>query len=199
MSTAVIVPWGTDDGPRAAVWATLLPRWIQAGVNLIVTGDPLRAERGKFSVARAINNAVRTAPPEMDRFVCIGADAEPDRLTVEWADVELDAEPWTLLYDRGRGQSEDGRWGPIEVFPTPCVGPIGFTRTTWERVGGLDERYEGWGYEDVDFWLRLQRITPRSGPQTYLGQSLDQYWHPVDHHDLTMNNPNVRLYVETWG
>lgn len=206
---AVIVPWGTDNGPRARVWARVRQLWEQTDCDLIVAADPLFAERGRFAVGRAINRAVRLAPAEYDRFVCFGADMLPCPDTVAWAAEQLDEQPWTLLFDRGRGLSEQdtehwlqrGRtelYG-AELFGSPCVGPIAFTRATFEKVGGFDERYEGWGYEDVDLWYRLQRDAPRTAPQTYPGTALVQLWHPTEHHDLSQANPNVRLFAETWG
>lgn len=184
--------------------------WEKTGLDLIVAADPLFTERGKFAVGRAINNAVRLAPAEYDRFVCFGADFLPCPRTVEWAAEELEHQPWTLLFDRGTGFGPEdteqfiatGRIPDLpqtEVFPTPCVGPIGFRRDTFDRVGGFDERFEGWAYEDVDLWQRLQRDTPRTGQQTYPGTALVQWWHPVTHHDLSLENPNVALYQEKWS
>lgn len=199
MNIAIIVPWGTDRGPRERVWTKIRAAWEQTGCDLIVAADPLFSMRGKFSVSRAINNAVRLAPPEYDRFMCIGADSEACAETVTWAAAEMEREPWTLLFDRGAEQNEAGRWSPVAKFASPCVGPIAFTRTAFEKVGGFDERYEGWAYEDVDFWYRLQRDVSRATPQAYPGTALRQHWHPTGHHDLTTDNPNVRLFIETWG
>lgn len=209
MATAVIVPWGSDNAQRERVWAKLQARWELTGCDLIVAADPMFAARGKFSVSRAINNAVRLAPPEFDRFCAFGADMLPCPTTVAWAAAELEHQPWTLLFDRGVGLSEEdtAHWlqgGRVEThgaerFATPCVGPIAFTRATFDKVGGFDERYQGWGYEDVDFWYRLQRDVPRTAPQTYPGTPLVQFWHPETHHDLSQANPNVRLFAETWG
>ncbi len=211
MAVAVIVPWGTDSGPRERVWTKVREQWRESSFDLIVAADPQFAARGKFSVSRAINNAVRLAPPEYDRFVCFGADMLPCTATVRWAAAELDLQPWTLLFDRGVALSEEdtARWiesggghvaaGFGERFASPCVGPIAFTRATFEKVGGFDKRYEGWAYEDVDLWYRLQRDTPRTMPQIYPGTALIQLWHPTEHHDLSRENPNVRLFAETWG
>ncbi|MGW4129485.1 galactosyltransferase-related protein [Amycolatopsis japonica] len=210
MAVAVIVPWGTDNGPRERVWTKVREQWRESSFDLIVAADPQFAARGKFSVSRAINNAVRLAPPDYDRFVCFGADMLPCDDTVEWAAAELNSQPWTLLFDRGASLSEQSttRWlrgmdilgcPEVERFQTPCVGPIAFTSKAFDRVGGFDERYEGWAYEDVDFWYRLQRDVPRTMPQTYPGTALIQLWHPTEHHDLSRENPNVRLFAETWG
>ncbi|MEU0531995.1 galactosyltransferase-related protein [Amycolatopsis tolypomycina] len=176
--------------------------------------DGYTAHRGPsirpFAVARAINNAVVTAAQRgADRFVCFGADMAPDLAVVYWAAAELESRPWTLLFDRGTSMSEEDTmrwlrktdlpsdwWPAVERFQTPCVGPIAFTREAFEFVGGFDARYEGWAFEDVDFWHRLCRDL---GPQTRCSdRPLRQYWHPLGHHDLSFANPNVRLYHDTW-
>lgn len=216
MSIAVVVPWGRPDGEageiRQAVWDWCRARWEASGLDLIIAADPEFQQTGKFSVSRAINSAVRHAPPETDRFFCIGADALPTPKAVVWADRELDRWPWTLIYDHGGGYGKgataeivehasmgtgDPLWPEFAPFETPCVGPIAFTRRTWEDVGGYDEKYQGWAYEDVDFWLRLTNRYPnRDG--AYSDQPLIQLWHPVDHHDLTRDNPNVVRFHERW-
>ncbi len=214
MGVAVVVPFGRPAGEageiREGVWRRVRAEWERTGCDLIVAADPLFAAHGKFSVSRAINNAARLASAEYDRFVCFGADMAPCPATVAWADAELEVQPWTLLFDRGTSVDEAATKGwavaghqyghpEPEMFSSPCVGPIAFTRATFDRVGGFDERYQGWAYEDVDFWYRLQRDVPRTAPQTYPGTPLVQFWHPQTHHDLSMDNPNVRLFAATWG
>lgn len=163
-----------------------------------------------FSVARAVNNAVRLAPPEVNKFVTIGADALPDWRVVDWAAAELEHRPWSLLFGRGGSLTEDQTaewvdsredisgadgWVDTPAFETPCVGPIAFTRGAFRVVRGYDERFEGWAYEDVDFWARLRQLA--DGPE-YAATSpypLIQFDHPTGHHDLTDGNPNVRLWA----
>lgn len=152
-----------------------------------------------FSVARAINRAVRLAPPEVDGFVCIGADALPDWRVVDWAAEQLETRPWTLLFNHGGTIPADATtWHEVDMHEhqTPTVGPIAFTREAFMAVRGFDERFEGWAYEDVDFWSRLrthpatrQVIEARTSPYPLL-----QFDHPVDHHDGTEANPNIRLW-----
>lgn len=227
MSIAVVVPWGRPIGyagdVRQAVWDICRKRWENSTLvdTLIIAADPLFGETGKFSVARATNNAVRRAPASIDKFFCIGADAVPTPRAVHWADHRLDDEPWTLLYDHGAELSEmatvmttednklrtaQGMTRPQPVFapetykhPTPTVGPIAFTRRAWEIVGGYDEAYEGWAYEDVDFWRRLTARVPSSTPDVASDEPLIQFWHPVEHHDLDpLTNPNVAHYQDVW-
>lgn len=240
MSIAVVVPWGRPIGyagdVRQAVWDICRKRWENSTLvdTLIIAADPLFGETGKFSVARATNNAVRRAPASIDKFFCIGADAVPTPRAVHWADHRLDDEPWTLLYDHGAELGEEatvrvssehasyfssargfGRTKAareytailgdnlvsIETYKheTPTVGPIAFTRRAWETVGGYDEAYEGWAYEDVDFWRRLTARVPSSTPDVASDEPLIQFWHPVEHHDLDpLTNPNVAHYQDVW-
>lgn len=253
MTTALIVPFGADDTKlgraRKAIWHRCKRLWRESMMDtndhrhLIVAsdplfgtprpdalepppraGDPLRTH--PFSVARAINRAVRLAPPDVDRFVCIGADALPDWRVVDWATAELNTRPWTLLFGKGASfgpddtQSfADGRSMDelrevldlcyhVEHHPTPTVGPIAFTREAFLAVRGYDERFEGWGYEDVDLWSRLRATVgqnvyhPDYGPGGFNRVSpypLIQFSHPVTHHDLTDANPNVRLWKAKCG
>lgn len=45
----------------------------------------------------------------------------------------------------------------------PPGGCVWLRRDVFESVGGMDERYEGWGREDMDFVLRLQLATALEG------------------------------------
>lgn len=209
----------------SALWTDTALQDLHAGLtrkealphrHLIIASDPLfgttRSVYGQsfgetrvtntpvpFSVARAINRAVRLAPPEVDGFVCIGADALPDWRVVDWAAEQLETRPWTLLFNHGGTIPADATmWHEVDMHEhqTPTVGPIAFTREAFMAVRGFDERFEGWAYEDVDFWSRLrthpatrQVIEARTSPYPLL-----QFDHPVDHHDGTEANPNIRLW-----
>lgn len=224
MTTALIIPLGiadTENGrARRAVWDKVRPLWTGtspvARIHvphphvLIVAADP-RFPARPFSVARAVNNAVRLAPGEVDRFVTIGADALPDWRVVDWAAGQLEHRPWTLLFGKGgsltpeqteewcAGSDDDSGadgWCDVRPFETPCVGPIAFRRGTFAGVRGYDERFEGWGYEDVDLWLRLRDVWPEYAESPVSPYPLIQFSHPTDHHDLSDSNPNVRLWAE---
>lgn len=228
MTTALIIPFGADGSEngraRMAIWERVYRLWTDGpdtpscwDQHLIVAGDPwfgtMRANPAggqsvgpwsfhPFSVARAINRAVRLAPPEVDSFVCIGADALPDWRVVDWAAEQLETRPWTLLFNHGGMVTIDDAGcvdqvdGSMHEHQTPTVGPIAFTREAFMAVRGFDERFEGWAYEDVDFWSRLrthpatrQVIEARTSPYPLL-----QFEHPIDHHDGTEANPNIRLW-----
>lgn len=207
MSLAVIVPWGTDHGPRERVWDFLRPRWERTGVDLIIGADPLFAERGVFSVARAINNAVRLAPPEYDAFALFGADHLSDDAVLMHARAMLALFEWTPLYRRIAYATEESTrlWldtaGPDDDLtgtwheePQLCPGVLAVRRSLLERVGGMDERYQGWGFEDTAL---MDKLTAAAAPGQPTRSVLRELWHPTGHRDL--NGPNRALYEGRWA
>lgn len=49
------------------------------------------------------------------------------------------------------------------------------SRSAWERVRGYDEAFEGWGYEDCDFYGRLEAANVRTGKREDCGLGLIQH------------------------
>jgi hypothetical protein len=205
MNLAVIVPWGTDHGPRERVWDFLRPRWERTGADLIVGADPLFAERGTFSVSRAINNAVRLAPPEYDAFALFGADHVPDAAVLDHAARQLAQREWTPLYRRiayadevssrlwlDAAGPDDDLTGTWHEEPQLCPGVLAVRRDLFGRVGGMDERFEGWGYEDTAL---VDKLTAAAAPGQPSDATLRELWHPTGHRDL--NGPNKALYEGT--
>lgn len=68
--------------------------------------------------------------------------------------------------------------GPIEgcgsdqeIFNSGSMGCVAISRACFEQVGGFDESYQGWGYEDLDFAQRCGALWPNrrvSGPVYHL-------------------------------
>jgi hypothetical protein len=69
-------------------------------------------------------------------------------------------------------------------------------RDVFERVNGFDERYEGWGGEDLDFVLRVQTVTAFH----YFADLMLHMNHPFEPNlvDATGNSPNRHLRFLTW-
>jgi predicted glycosyltransferase involved in capsule biosynthesis len=71
---------------------------------------------------------------------------------------------------------------------------LGVRRSAFEAAGGLDERYEGWGYEDTAFLDALTR-THQNGQRGTMGPSgyvLRELWHDGSSRDL--EGRNAALY-----
>lgn len=152
-----------------------------------------------FSVARALNDAAKHAHGE--HFLLFGADHVPDARAIEWATHQLRGYAFARIYDRVAYATEaatrlilHGTVLPLEaadwhVHPAPCPGVLGVWRAAFEAAGGLDERYEGWGYEDTAFLDTLARgLRGTMGPSGYV---LRELWHDGAARDLAGRNAEL--------
>lgn len=69
-------------------------------------------------------------------------------------------------------------------------GSVAITRTAFDRIGGMDESFIGWGGEDNEFWERAQ--TCKVWPYGFL--SLVHLWHPLQHGKYQAENPTLQHY-----
>jgi glycosyltransferase involved in cell wall biosynthesis len=83
-------------------------------------------------------------------------------------------------------------WRPRQPEFTPPYDGYGFffglSRTDFVRVNGFDMRFEGWGGEDVDIAIRLQRIGLRCGWPGPRATVL-HLWHPPRKRSVSANGP----------
>lgn len=207
MRLAVLVPFHqTPDDvgwQRARVWEYLKARWIGLGVNLVVGADPLAASTGRFSVSRAINNAVERCPKDIDAFALYGADHIPDLATLEWAIDTLQRQPWTPLHRNVfyttpeatdqllAGEVEDHAM-PWERLDTLCPGVLALRRGAFEFIGGMDEWFTGYGWEDDALVATLRTVFPIPPPGNL--RPLFELYHLGDHRDLSPANPNRQRF-----
>lgn len=74
------------------------------------------------------------------------------------------------------------------------------TAATWARIGGFDERYQGYGAEDTDVSYRAEAA---GVPMTWVGGALAYHqWHPVSDppaEHLADILRNGALFAEQWG
>ncbi len=69
-------------------------------------------------------------------------------------------------------------------------GSVVITREAFERIGGMDESFIGWGGEDNEFWERAQ--TCKVWPYGYL--PIVHLWHPSQPGKYQGENPTLRHY-----
>lgn len=69
-------------------------------------------------------------------------------------------------------------------------GSVALTRAAFDRIGGMDESFIGWGGEDNEFWERAQ--TCRVWPYGYL--PLVHLWHPNQPGKQARDNPMIGLH-----
>lgn len=153
---------------------------------------------GPFNRSKAINIAAATAD-EWDAAVIIDSDVlcEPNAIRAA-VDLALSTNRIVLGYDRRMQLSAHGterilggfrgNWlspGMVtKVLTNACSSAVVVGRKLWDEVGGFDERFVGWGWEDVAF-----RVTA----ETYSGEEMVQIsaacWHL---HHRTSHENNVR-------
>lgn len=208
------------DGHRQKVWDFLQPLWDQSGFEICVGEDDVFSDRPPynwpdpdyipgndtryflpFNCSMALNRAAAQATGDV--FVCMGADHYPDPDAIHVAAAMTAYPPyWTPTFGSMAYLSEEytealiaGRT-TIERCPIAAVDPTAHgnsavARGAWEAVGGMDQRYSGWGWEDSDLIRRLSRKNGVKRPPFTRGLSL---WHKTAHRDLSFNNPNRRLF-----
>lgn len=209
---------------RTEVWAWCRRRWqglIDTRVvdEVVVGHDPLFGRRRPyhpadetsltehpFSVARALNDAAQHA--HGDHWLLFGADHVPDVKAVQWGVNALRGHAYARLYDRVAYATaaatriilsnihyplDAADWREVSA---PCPGVLAVRREAFERAGGLDERYEGWGYEDTAFLDTLARThqNGQRGTQGPSGYVLRELWHDGSARDL--GGRNAEIYRE---
>lgn len=211
MTVAVIIPAGGElDSSRtrslgmvASLYAEFFPDW-----EVIVGRND-----GLFNRARAINDAV--AETDADVIVFNDADSlvEPAHISRMVHDAHAPGLVFGYTrYRRLNRRATEGLSSYIMAFTQPdqffdwemlnagSNGCAAIRRECFEQVGGLDEKFEGWGYEDLAFDV----ICEAHWPSRRVAGDLVHLWHPTaenTHPELTKANEARYLneYVPLFG
>lgn len=153
---------------------------------------------GPFNRSRALNEAAEEAG-QWDVAVILDADTVPDFERVRRAVARAAwTRPLVCPQDTFRSLNRDGtravlaggsavedapkRWD----YPNPKSSCIVLSRETWELVGGFDERFEGWGFEDASFYHACEALV---GIERFEGPC----WH-LWHSRSPEKNPDFEAY-----
>ena len=185
--TVILVPWRAGDEDREFAWRYVRRHLERLGWPIITADSP-----GEFNRSRAIN---RAADSDWDVAVIVDADTVDDlraiRSAVKWCQQNEGAVvPWTSRLKLSREASRAFRGSAVTrdrdrndrskvsgVAAETRGGTIVVGRKTFDDLGGFDEGYEGWGYEDRDFRVRvIGHSSLRS-----LRATCFHLWHPLDH------------------
>lgn len=200
----VIVPYRPDHGHRDQLWAFLHKHyWASLGFQVVV-GEHTD---GPFNRSKAVNQA---ANRNWDYAVIADADTwVPERqlrlahmtarisgkLVAAFDTVIEIAQPSTLSLLSGQLGFEDtfhtvrARRRPLETQSSMLVVP----RTLWDQIGGMDERFTGWGGEDNALWKHAELA---AGTSRIPGNAYHM-WHPpaADKH----HGPTYRSNLNLWN
>lgn len=162
MNTVVLVPRRSDGGRRDQLWEYVQTRWVGWDVREGHHDD------GPFNRSAAINQA---AEGDWDVAIIADSDSFVDPAQLDAAIIAATVHGQiTFAYERfcylNRQMSDrvmagyQGDWWPGVEFALTgtCSSMVVVTRKLWDAVGGFDEGFVGWGFEDVGFSLACQAL-----------------------------------------
>lgn len=167
MKVQVCVPWRPGDTGRAESWAHVLAFWHEAGFEpVLADSDPdkpfnrgqarNRAAQGDWDVAVFADACILPVVQNVHRAIdaayrvrLVHAHSRVIRLTREGSRRIMAGEV-TLGHDVAR-----------TTGPRTPGGVFAIGRGLYEKVGGWDEGFEGWGGEDSAFVMRAGRFGSR--------------------------------------
>jgi hypothetical protein len=160
----VLVPWRPDGAGRDSIWQLLADEWDRP---VFTAPGPLD---GPFNRSAALNEAARAAGAwstaviaDADSWVprqqldgAIAIAERTQQLTIAhdlWLNVEADElDDWLT--------TRTLRWSAKRMaVPLGVSSMLVVPRSVWDAVGGFDERFCGWGWEDRAFARACEVLT----------------------------------------
>lgn len=192
----ILVPRRADNGHRDKLWDFCKGYWATMDWP-IYEGDHLE---GPFNRSAGVNRAAALAG-DWETALVIDSDVIVDTIATKQA-VELAEKTgrqvfpfrdYRALNNQGAQkimQGFQGGWMPFvkQTFKDNRSACFAIPRRTWNKIGGFDERFIGWGFEDVAFAFAASAA---AGNYLRLSGDLWHLWHPKS----TENNHQSKLYL----
>jgi hypothetical protein len=183
----VVVPWRDPGDPdRVDAWRWLRKRWATLHPDWTVVEADCE---GTWQKTRALNDTISG----LDCRVLIIADADvtADPGDLEWAVLDAQCYPWVVPHGKVHRLTRTATRQlfdlPADVdlniqaptIRTPYTGFPGgglfvIGRAQWDRAGGMDETFVGWGAEDEAFALAADTLL---GPHVRYDRPLIHLYH----------------------
>jgi hypothetical protein len=189
-----LVPRRKDRGHRDALWAYCRRRWERYMPDVpVIEGHH---DDGPFNRSAAINRAAEKAG-DWDVAVVIDSDVMESISSVDAAIASAQQGSVTWAHRRWRGMTED--WtnrliiaeGHVKDFgaeldrdeidlyvdrtnPVSWSCCIAVPRAVFDDMGGFDERFKGWGFEDMAFQSLIVGLYPWARVEA----DVVHLWHP---------------------
>lgn len=201
---SLLFPYRGDDGPRDRLFGYVLKWWqYHYPAAEICVGRNFDAP---FNRAAARNDAFDQSTGSV--LIIADADTVPTGEGVKAGIADAVAEKcWVIPYAEERYYNltegftdivlrtrsigihdiPEPTQGQYDHKITSWAGCLILPRDAWETVGGYDERFKGWGYEDNSFRLKLDKMW---GPHRRQDSFCCHLWHPVTTEN-SFENPNI--------
>jgi hypothetical protein len=180
----VLVPRRADNGRRDRLWSWVSARWRAEHPTWgIYEGHH---DEGPFNRSKALNSAARDAG-DWDVAIIADGDAFVDVEQMKRAVRKAKSTgSFVIAYERynylSRPMSDRildgylGNWWPgVEWSMTnTCSTMLAVPRGLWDTVGGFDEGFEGWGWEDCAFSVACAAF----GGRKRVEGEVWHLWHP---------------------
>lgn len=174
MRVVILAPARADNGWRDKLWEFCRKIWEENFPEWPIYEGWHLAEEGPFNRSMAINRAAAAAG-DWDAALIIDRDTISDPEAVRRAvQHAYDTGVMAVAHDKrymlnkrgtdfvlGGGRRE--RWKSPQHYRTiykdsvSCA--VAVSRSTWELVGGFDERFVGWAHEDAAFRMACETLT----------------------------------------
>lgn len=168
MEVAILVPRRADQGHRDRLWSYARAAWSEYFTWPIVEGHH---DAGPFNRSAAVNRAAAMAG-DWDVALIIDADVVPDPAGImdavnTAAETGAPASGFKVRHNLDRRGTETilkgytGNWNRFikDSHPLCISGALAVRRDLWDKVGGFDELFVGWGFEDTAFSIACETIS----------------------------------------
>ena len=183
-TTAVCIPWRPGDRHRTRSYGWSRAYWQSQGATVVDGSGPTRSAMRNDAARRAFADG-------FDNLFFADADTfVPAEQFVVASIQSQDTDQFVLAFDEYMRlpQSMNRRMdAPIphtfyrlaRSASSPKLhhasGAHAMSRTLWERVGGYDERFTRWGFEDRCIWLTANTL---AGEHDRIPGPAYHWWHP---------------------
>jgi GT2 family glycosyltransferase len=175
LRTVILVPRREDGGWRDELWEFCRAWWEEHHEPMPIYEGHHLASEGPFNRSAALNRASRRADIDggWDLALIIDSDTISDPRAVQ-ASLRHAAKTGTLgvAHDHrymmnefgtrkilgGDRGSWTGKRGVQIVYKDSVSCAVAVRRDAWDLVGGFDERFSGWGFEDTAFRIAVETL-----------------------------------------
>lgn len=199
---SIIIPYKPDHGRRDFLWPFIQMRYREymPDIEICMGSDD---QNKLFCKARAINEAVQKATGEI--LILVDAEVIFEPSLIEQIRSIIHFHPWIIPFANAFRLNKEATDRFIEECLSLdfCIGksdieyskfvPGGYmnvlTRESFDKVRGMDERFKGYGFEDMAFALSLDTIC---GPHYRMDGTIFHLWHPW----AEFIHPNYQISVD---